>query len=102
MEDKVYLYTFKDNDDTNAEEYYFITKHDCTKLIDDIENNYYDIIDADNTDELIEELKDAEVSEILINFVAKSRNFDSCYELELAILEELDELVNFTQKTFYY
>lgn len=102
MENKVYLYIFKDNEDCTTKEYHIITKHDCTRLIEDIEHYYYDIIDYEDKSELVAYLKDEKVSETLINFVEKDNNFDSCYELEIELLNELDEIINFTEKTFYY
>ena len=100
--DKVYLYIFRDNDGI-SNDYYIATKHDCKKLIDDIESNYFDIIDCENKDELIEQLKENNVCKQLIDFVKKDDiGFDSCYELELAILDELDELIECEENIFYY
>lgn len=100
--DKVYLYVFKDSD-CGSEDYYIITKHNCKDLIKDIEDYYYDIIDTEDKDELIAYLEDEKASKQLIDFIKKeSTCFESCYELELAILNELGEIVNCKEETFYY
>lgn len=102
MEEKVYLYIFKDNEG-NSEDYTIITKHNCKKLIKDIETYYYDIIDCEDKEELIQTLKEEKVCKELIDFIQKNDfAYDGCYDLELAILIELGELIDCEEETFYY
>ena len=104
--DKVYLYTFIDNDNVDSI-YHLITNKDCKKLLNDIEHFYYDFEEFDTIESLVEFLKNNNVDKGLIDYVSEQEDIydltcSGISELTDSILEYLDVLVSFEQNTFYY
>ena len=78
--DKVYINRFRDNE--SNDEYFIITKKDCSGLIQAIEDNYYDIESYDSKDEFLEELINNEENADFINYISEKFNFDDFTEVK--------------------
>lgn len=94
--DKVYINRFRDNE--SNDEYFIVTKKDCSGLIQAIEDNYYDIESYDSKDEFLEELINNEENGDFINYISERFNFDdftadSIYEFTIEVLESLGLLL---------
>ena len=103
--DKVYINRFRDNE--SNDEYFIITKKDCSGLIQAIEDNYYDIESYDSKDEFLEELINNEENADFINYISEKFNFDdftadSIYEFTIEALESLGLLLSYEICEFAY
>lgn len=99
----VYLYTFIDNDNTDT--YHIITNKNCDYLLEDIEKFYYDFEDFDTKEELIEYLTQHKADKRLIEYITKIDTIDTnagIVTFTYDILADLDALVSFEEKNFYY
>lgn len=103
--DKVYINRFKDNE--SNDEYFIVTKKDCSGLIQAIEDNYYDIESYESKEELLNELIGNEENADFINYISENFDFDnfsadSIYEFTIEALESLDLLLPFELCEFTY
>lgn len=103
--DKVYINRFKDNE--SNDEYFIVTKKDCSGLLEAIESNYYDIENYGSKEELLKELIGNEENADFINYISEKFDFDnfsadSIYEFTIEALESLDLLLPFELCEFTY
>lgn len=104
-EEKIYLYTFKDNDSNDC--YHILTKRNCTNLIESIENFYYDFENFENIESLIKFLVEENADKEFIEYMLKQREIEDLtnigiYYFTLRILDDLDILLSFEEKVFFY
>lgn len=103
--DKIYINKFNDTD--SNDEYFIVTKKDCSGLIQAIEDNYYDIESYESKEELLNELISNEENADFINYIDEKFDFDnfsadSIYEFTIEALESLDLLLPFELCEFTY
>lgn len=104
--DKIYLYTFIDNDQIDSF-YNLITNKNCDKLIEDIEYYYYDFEDFENIEDLVQYLKENDASTQIINYISKQTEIidltiGGISLFTIDILEYYNLLVEFESKIFKY
>lgn len=102
---KVYINRFMDND--SNDEYFIITKNDCSGILQAIEDNYYDIENYDSKEELLEELINNEENADFINYISEYFDFenfsaDGIYEFTIQVLNDLDLLIPHEIGNFIY
>lgn len=105
-EQKIYLYTFVDNDNI-CSIYHLITNRNCTSLIQSIERFYYEFEDFETIDELVEYLKEQNADKELIDYVLQCEDIEDLTisgisNLTDDILENLNVLLSFEEKQFDY
>ena len=101
----IYLYHFRDNDEDY--DYNIITNEDCTNLIEDIEDFYYDFEEFSNIPQLIRFLNENNADRRLIDYVLKQNDIEDLTisgicGLTKNILEELDVMVEYELHTIIY
>ena len=104
-EEKIYLYTFKDNDSNDC--YHILTKRNCTNLIESVEKFYYEFEYYETIDELVEYLKEQNADNELIDYIMQFEEIEyltdiGIYHLTYNILYELGVLLCFEEKKFDY
>lgn len=103
--DKIYINKFKDTD--SNDEYFIVTKKDCSGLLEAIESYYYDIESYESKEEFLNELISNEENADFINYISEKFDFDnfsadSIYEFTIEALESLDLLLPFELCEFTY
>ena len=104
--EKIYLYTFIDNDYIDSV-YHIITNKQCDDLIKDIERYYYHFENYETIEELINYLRKNNANIELTNYISKQEEIIDLVDSGIcnftyAILDYLDILICFEEKVFKY